>query len=143
LFRDDIPKDERILIFVQFPDLMQKVNQVLLAHKLSFLEIKGTAHTKSGNLQKFQDGEERILLLNVMDESASGANLTGANHAIFISPLLTASQEIYEACETQAIGRLRRFGQEKHVYVYRFLTTNTIDEQIYQERVLSRQGTVG
>jgi SNF2 family DNA or RNA helicase len=118
---------------------MQKVNQALSAHKLKFLEIKGTAHTKSGNLQKFQDGDERILLLNVMDESASGANLTSANHAIFISPLLAPSQEVYDACETQAIGRLRRYGQEKLVHVYRFLTKDTIDTQIYQERVLARR----
>jgi SNF2 family DNA or RNA helicase len=129
---------------VQFPDLMQKVNEALTAHKLKFLEIKGTAHTKSGNLQKFQDvttgaDSARILLLNVMDESASGANLTSANHAIFLSPLLTPSQEIYDACETQAIGRLRRFGQQKHVHVYRFLTKDTIDAQIYQERAIDRK----
>ena len=69
-----------------------------------------------------------------MDESASGANLTGANHAIFLSPLLAPSQEIYDACETQAIGRVRRYGQTKHVHIWRFLSTNTIDAQIYQER---------
>lgn len=115
---------------------MQKVNQTLSAHKLGFLEIKGTAHTKSTALQKFQDGNERILLLNVMDESASGANLTSANHAFFLSPLLAPSQEIYDACETQAIGRLRRFGQRQHVHVYRFLTRDTIDEQIHNDRVV-------
>jgi SNF2 family DNA or RNA helicase len=121
---------------------MQKVSEALTAHKLKFLDIKGTAHTKSGNLQKFQDGGKdsaRILLLNVMDESASGANLTSANHAIFLSPLLAPSQEIYDACETQAIGRLRRYGQQKHVYVYRFLTKDTIDAQIYKERTEPRK----
>jgi SNF2 family DNA or RNA helicase len=124
-----------VLVFVQFPDLMKKVAQALSAHKVQYLEILGTAHTKSGNLQRFQDGgPERVLLLNVMDESASGANLTGANHAIFLSPLLASSQEVYDACETQAIGRLRRFGQRKHVYVYRLLTENTIDVEVFEER---------
>ncbi|TFK64107.1 hypothetical protein BDN72DRAFT_963450 [Pluteus cervinus] len=130
-----LPKSERMLVFVQFPDLMKKVTEAFTYHKIKFLEIRGTASQKSKNLEKFQqESEERVLLLNVMDESASGANLTSANHAIFLSPLLAPSKEIYKACETQAVGRLVRYGQTKHVFVYRFLTLNTIDEEIYQQR---------
>lgn len=122
-------------MFVQFPDLMKKVAEAFDAHEVQYLEIKGSASLKSKNLEKFQnDSVERVLLLNVMDESASGANLTGANHAIFLSPLLTPSQEIYDACETQAIGRLRRFGQSKLVHIWRFFTRNTIDIEIFEQR---------
>lgn len=138
-FRKKIPRDERILIFVQFPDLMKKVAEALSANRVKFLEIKGSASQKSKNLEKFQnDSDERVLLLNVMDESASGANLTSANHAVFLSPLLAPSQEIYDACEIQAIGRLRRFGQMKHVNVWRFLSTNTIDVEIYEQRTKTK-----
>ncbi|KAJ3557316.1 hypothetical protein NM688_g1536 [Phlebia brevispora] len=135
LIKKRIGKDERMLIFVQFPDLMKKVAEALDANDVKFLEIKGSASQKSKNLEKYQENsKERVLLLNVMDESASGANLTGANHAVFLSPLLAPSQEIYEACETQAVGRLRRYGQQKHVKIWRFLSVNTIDVQIYEER---------
>ncbi|KAI9454431.1 hypothetical protein F5148DRAFT_1326581 [Russula earlei] len=135
LIQKRIPSDERVLIFVQFPDLMKKVAEALTANKVQFLEIKGSAALKSKNLEKFQnDSEERVLLLNVMDESASGANLTSANHAIFLSPLLAPTQEIYQANETQAIGRLRRYGQTKTVYIWRFLTKDTIDVDIYEAR---------
>lgn len=114
---------------------MKKVAAALSAHGITFLEIKGSASVKSKNLEKFQnDSAERVLLLNVMDESASGANLTGANHAIFLSPLLTQTKEIYDACETQAIGRLRRFGQTKLVNIWRFLSTDTIDMEIFEQR---------
>jgi SNF2 family DNA or RNA helicase len=137
-FRKELPKDDRVLIFVQFPDLMKKVAEALTIAKVKYLEIRGSASMKSKNLEKFQnDSEERVLLLNVMDVSASGANLTSANHAIFLSPLLAPTQEIYDACETQAIGRLRRYGQTNHVYVWRFLTTNTIDEEIYKQRKMA------
>ncbi|KAI0940949.1 hypothetical protein AcV7_003183 [Taiwanofungus camphoratus] len=139
LIKKKIPRDERILIFVQFPDLMKKVAEALSANRVKFLEIKGSASQKSKNLEKFQnDSDERVLLLNVMDESASGANLTSANHAVFLSPLLAPSQEIYDACEIQAIGRLRRFGQMKHVNVWRFLSTNTIDVEIYEQRTKTK-----
>ncbi|KAH9072095.1 hypothetical protein EDB83DRAFT_2361141 [Lactarius deliciosus] len=135
LIKKRIPSDERVLVFVQFPDLMKKVAEALTANKVRFLEIKGSAAQKSKNLEKFQnDSEERVLLLNVMDESASGANLTSANHAIFLSPLLAPSLEIYQANETQAIGRLRRFGQTKTVLIWRFLTKDTIDVDIYEAR---------
>lgn len=114
---------------------MAKVANALKVHKIKFLEIRGSASQKSKNLEKYQnDSEERVLLLNVMDESASGANLTSANHAIFLSPLLAPSQEIYDACETQAVGRLRRYGQEKHVKIWDFLTLDTIDVEIYEQR---------
>ncbi|GJJ11419.1 hypothetical protein Clacol_005652 [Clathrus columnatus] len=137
LIKNRIPESERVLVFVQFPDLMKKVNEALTANKIKFLEIKGTATVKSKNLETFQNEtveSHRVLLLNVTDESASGANLTSANHAIFLSPLLTLAQEIYDACETQAIGRLRRFGQTKMVHIWRFLTLDTIDTEIYEKR---------
>ncbi|CCM02538.1 uncharacterized protein FIBRA_04640 [Fibroporia radiculosa] len=139
LIKKKIPRDERVLIFVQFPDLMKKVAEALEANRIEFLEIKGSASQKSKNLEKFQnDSSERVLLLNVMDESASGANLTSASHAIFLSPLLAPSQEIYDACETQAVGRLRRFGQTRLVNIYRFLSTNTIDVEIYEQRTKTK-----
>ena len=114
---------------------MKKVAEAFTENKVKFLEIKGSASQKSKNLEKFQnDSEERVLLLTVTDESASGANLTSANHAIFLSPLLTTTQEIYDACETQAIGRVRRYGQKKLVHIWRFLSMNTIDVEIYEQR---------
>ncbi|VDC03465.1 unnamed protein product [Peniophora sp. CBMAI 1063] len=130
-----VKKNDRVLIFVQFPDLMKKVNDVLSARGIQFLEIRGSASAKSKSLEQFQNGsKERVLLLNVMDESASGANLTGANHAIFLSPLLTESQEEYDACETQAIGRLRRYGQRQTVHIWRFVTMDTMDVEQYEKR---------
>lgn len=61
-------------------------------------------------------------------------NLTVANHAIFISPLLAKNQFEYSQAETQAIGRIRRYGQLKTANIYRFVTRSTIDEEIYKNR---------
>lgn len=56
---------------------MKKVNEALTAQKIKFLEIKGTATVKSKNLETFQSANSaRVLLLNVTDESASGAYVT-------------------------------------------------------------------
>ena len=48
--------------------------------------------------------------------------------------MLAESQEHYTACETQAIGRIRRYGQEKTVRIWRFIVDDTIDAKIFQER---------
>jgi hypothetical protein len=72
--------------------------------------------------------------LNSDDESAAGANLTNANHVIFFSPLLKRSQYEYEAQMAQAIGRVRRPGQDKDVCVYRFVSLDTIDVDILEHR---------
>ncbi|TFK48552.1 hypothetical protein OE88DRAFT_1664437 [Heliocybe sulcata] len=143
LIKKRIPEEERVLIFVQFPDLTRKVAEALESHNVQFLEIKGSASQKSKNLEAFQNGsQERVLLLNVTDESASGANLTGANHAIFLSPLLGPDKDWYTSRETQAIGRIRRYGQEKKVFIWRFLTTNTIDMEIYEQRTGEKVGDI-
>ncbi|KAJ7066529.1 hypothetical protein C8F01DRAFT_1123601 [Mycena amicta] len=135
LIQTKIPKDDRVLVFVQFPDLMKKVAESLKDHKIKFLEIKGSAAAKSKALESFQrESTERVLLLNLMDESASGANLTSANHAIFLSPLLAPSQEVFTSCMLQANGRLVRFGQRKLVHIWKFYTKDTVDGEILQSR---------
>jgi len=54
--------------------LTKKVNEALTSNGIKFLEIKGTATQKSKALEKFQnEDKDQVLLLNVTDESASGA----------------------------------------------------------------------
>merc|ERR1712060_250187 len=103
------------------------------------LQVKGSVHQKTSALDAFQKeklekNDARVLLLNLKDESASGANLTAANHVIFVHPLLAASQQEFTACETQAIGRVRRYGQNRCVYIWRFISRDTMDQEIYESR---------
>lgn len=62
------------------------------------------------------------------------SNLTGANHVIFVSPLLTVNKYKYDSSMTQAIGRIRRYGQNKKCYIHRFFTLETVDVDIIQKR---------
>jgi SNF2 family DNA or RNA helicase len=73
-FRNKIGKEERVLLFVQFDDLMKKVSEALDFRKIAHLQITGSASKRSNTLEQFQNNERaRVLLLNVIDESASGA----------------------------------------------------------------------
>ena len=109
------------------------------APNIKALKLKGSVHQQTGALDEFQKedlkkGDARVLLLLSRDESASGANLTTANHAIFVHPLLTTTQYEYEASETQAIGRIRRYGQTKTVKIWRMIIRDSIDAEIIEQR---------
>lgn len=77
LIQDRIPKDEKIIIFVQFEELMFKLKEILDDHRVGYNHVTGTAHHRSKELLAFQGGStsggKRVLLLTVMDESAAGA----------------------------------------------------------------------
>ncbi|KAI9808767.1 MAG: hypothetical protein M1825_003920 [Sarcosagium campestre] len=142
LIKDGIPADDQVLLFVQFDDLMEKVATALEENGISHWALTRKAGRNAAvwmsdfqnNTRTGAGGRKKVLMLNVADESASGANLTNANHVIFLSPLLTATQYRYDSSMTQAVGRARRYGQKKTVYIHRFLSLKTIDVDILEER---------
>lgn len=135
LLQNVIPANEKVLLFIQFPDLLKKVFSVLQEAGVGVAQLAGTTKARSNELTLFQnENGSRVLLLEAMSETAAGANLTVANHVIFLSPLATVNYQQYSAAETQAIGRVRRYGQKRHVHIWRFAVLDTIDVEIYEER---------
>lgn len=120
-------------------DLSEKVKESLSSSGIQSVEVKGTVTQQIKTIAVFQKDEPskddpRVLLLKLDSEHASGLNLTNLNHAVFVHPLLADSQQEYDAYETQAIGRIRRYGQKKTVKVWRFLAKDTIDTAIFEQR---------
>eukprot|EP01126_Amoeba_proteus_P010679 TRINITY_DN1419_c0_g1_i15.p2 TRINITY_DN1419_c0_g1~~TRINITY_DN1419_c0_g1_i15.p2 ORF type:complete len:278 (-),score=101.66 TRINITY_DN1419_c0_g1_i15:295-1128(-) len=58
-----------------------------------------------------------------------GLNLIGANHLILFDP------DWNPANDAQAMARVWRSGQKKKVFLYRTLSTGTIEEKIFQRQV--------
>lgn len=73
-------------------------------------------------------------MLTVESVSRNNRNLQNANHIIFYAPLVARSQYDYESGMAQAIGRCRRYGQQKHVHIYHLLTLKTIEVNIFEQR---------
>ncbi|CAO1624507.1 unnamed protein product [Parajaminaea phylloscopi] len=137
LLRDErlIPRNDKVILFVQFEGLLQKTAHALTAYGVKFTRVRGNARQRSQTLDDYQRGAApRVLLLDVADESAAGSNLTIANHVIFLSSLVTEDQATYEATLQQARGRCLRFGQTKEVHVWHLLARSTIDEEIFDRR---------
>ena len=71
--------------------------------------------------------------LRLRSQSLLSTNGT-CQHLLFVHPLLVNSQQEYTSCDTQAVGRVRRYGQGRVVQLYRFLVQHSIDEEIFKAR---------
>jgi hypothetical protein len=137
--KEVVANGDRAIVFAQFDDLKKKIGEALLDSGVKSLEVEGTVQKQIKTLDILQKetpakDDPRVLLLTMDNESSAGVNLTTCNHAFFVHPLLADSQQQYDAYETQAIGRIRRYGQTKTVHLWRYLARDTIDMEIYEQR---------
>jgi len=124
----------KIICFVQWEDLNHKLSSALEEFGVQHLTLRGSVWARRAVLTRFQfeDDSPRLLLLS-LQESASGTNLTAANHVIIMHPMEAATQEEAVAFEMQAVGRVRRPGQQRKIHIWRFVTVGTIEQKITEE----------
>ncbi|KAK5743775.1 hypothetical protein LTR17_002397 [Elasticomyces elasticus] len=144
-------KKEQAVLFVQYAEQLREVERALQEAGISSVmpcrpndtsaEGKKAARSKSKpadaavQIERFQkDRAITVMILNASDETAAGLNLQNANHVIFVSPLMRDSQYAYEATMAQAIGRVRRHGQQRPIHVHRIVALHTIDVDILESR---------
>ena len=68
-----------------------------------------------------------------MRAGGAGLNLIGANRLILFDPSWNP------AIDQQAMARVWRDGQKKDVYIYRLLSTGTVEEKIFQRQILKQE----
>jgi len=124
----------KIICFVQWEDLNHKLSLALEEFGVQHLTLRGSVWARRAVLTRFQfeDDSPRLLLLS-LQESASGTNLTAANHVIIMHPMEAATREEAVAFEMQAVGRVRRPGQQRKIHIWRFVTVGTIEQKITEE----------
>ena len=132
---------DKVLVFSQFDEIGVTIENRLTTIGLSCIRVPRTAtaaaqnHMSDFRTMKYRDpGWKKVLVLDPLDSSAAGHNLTNVHLVIFVSPILTESRDKYESAYLQAIGRARRHGQTRMVEVYHFVTLNTADINIVEER---------
>ncbi|KAI2676555.1 hypothetical protein CBS147355_5657 [Penicillium roqueforti] len=149
----NVPEEELVLIFVQINHLLPVVSNALKAANIDHRMVTQTnlkgidEFTEAPKLKKGMTqppSRPKALILNLGNSMAAGLNLQCANHVIFLSPYFAPSDHDFEAGMTQAVGRARRFGQEREVHVYHLLVKNTYEVNIFQNaqssKLVERQG---
>ena len=94
-------------------------------------------------LQAFGRSDAPRVLLMSSQRHASGINLQCARHVVIVHPYCTPTARTVRqlslnemaAYERQAVGRVRRYPQQRQVEVYRFVAPGTVEEEIYSGRI--------
>jgi SNF2 family DNA or RNA helicase len=124
----------KLICFVQWEDLKRKIGAALTEFGIEHLTLEGSVWKRRAALMRFQyEAESPRMLLLSLEESASGTNLTAANHVLIVHPMEAATRDEAVAFEMQAVGRVRRPGQQRKIHIWRFVTVDTIEQIITEE----------
>ncbi len=121
---------DRALIFTQFTEMgemLRKHLQETFGREVLFLHGGVPKKKRDRMIERFQheDMGPQIFLLS-LKAAGTGLNLTRANHVFHYDRWWNP------AVENQATDRAFRIGQTKHVQVYKFVCSGTIEEHIHQ-----------
>ncbi|KAH0499040.1 hypothetical protein TgHK011_006257 [Trichoderma gracile] len=83
-------------------------------------------------IKAFNTGDSEIYLISTR-AGGVGLNIYGANRVVIFDFRWNP------VSEQQAVGRAYRFGQEKTVYVYQFVTSGAFEEQLQNKNVFKMQ----
>jgi len=126
----------KVILFVQFDDLKRKVAEALKEFGIPTVQLQGGVRERGNIIRDWQENPDSsaFVLLLSLTQSASGTNLTAANHVMFLHPMLAPTAEMAVSHELQAIGRARRHGQKKPiVHVWRFVTVGTVEQALTEK----------
>lgn len=124
-----LAEGRRILLFSQFTSMLAFIEAQLKKARIDYVQLTGETQDRATPIERFQKGEVSIFLIS-LKAGGTGLNLTAADTVIHYDPWWNP------AVENQATDRAHRIGQQKKVFVYKLLTTGTVEEKIaaMQER---------
>ncbi|KAL5714185.1 DNA-dependent ATPase protein rad54 [Ranunculus cassubicifolius] len=128
--------DDRIVLVSNYTQTLDLFAQLCRERRYPFLRLDGTTsiNKRQKLVNSFNDAskDEFVFLLS-SKAGGCGLNLIGGNRLVLFDP------DWNPANDKQAAARVWRDGQKKRVYIYRFLSTGTIEEKVYQ-RQMSKEG---
>lgn len=122
-----IKNGDRTLIFSQFTMVMDILENVLETLKIEFVRLDGHTNVEDRQsiLDHFYEHTEIPVFLLSTKAGGAGINLACANKVIIHDSSFNPQEDV------QAENRAHRVGQTREVEVFRFVSTETIEEQIY------------
>lgn len=135
---DASPSDERIVVISNFTKALDVVKDLCEQKGYVFLRLDGSTNAQDRQrlVDRFNDktnyvrGVSPFVFLLSSKAGGCGLNLIGANRLVLMDP------DWNPAVDQQACARIWREGQTKSVYIFRLLSTGTIEERIYQRQLM-------
>jgi SNF2 family DNA or RNA helicase len=120
-----LEEGRRILLFSQFTSMLSLIGKSLTEAGIDYLELTGQTRDRQSLVDKFQAGAAPVFLVS-LKAGGTGLNLTAADTVIHYDPWWNP------AAQAQASDRAHRIGQTQPVFVYKLLTTGTVEERIHE-----------
>ena len=116
-----LSEGRKVVIFSYFLETLSFVTDLLLGKSLPAITGKLSLEKRQEILRQFDEPVAQVLPIQIR-AGGIGLNIQTAEIVILCEPQLKPSDEM------QAISRIYRMGQVNHVFVYRLLSADTIDE---------------
>ncbi|WVQ85306.1 hypothetical protein IAT38_007471 [Cryptococcus sp. DSM 104549] len=126
--------EEKVVVVSNWTATLDLIQGLLKNKKYAYLRLDGSTPQKQRQelVDRFNRDKKRegsfVFLLSAK-AGGVGLNLIGGSRLILFDSDWNPSTDL------QAMARIHRDGQKRPVYIYRFLTTNAIDEKIYQRQI--------
>jgi SNF2 family DNA or RNA helicase len=123
----------KVLIFSQFVKQLTLYREYFNEHRIPYDYLDGSTQNRGDIVKHFQEDEKTQVFLISIKAGGVGLNLTEADYVFILDPWWNP------AVEQQAIDRTHRIGQTKNVFIYKFITKDSVEEKILalQQRKLS------
>ncbi|HDS08432.1 MAG TPA: DEAD/DEAH box helicase [Bacteroides sp.] len=129
-----ISEGHKALVFSSFVKHLDLYRSRLKQDGIGFSYLTGSVAggMREEAVRAFQEDASCSLFLISLKAGGVGLNLTAADYVFILDPWWNP------AAEMQALNRAHRIGQEQNIFVYRFISIDTIEEKIQrlQERKL-------
>jgi len=119
-----LAENHKVLIFSSFVKHLELLQAKIETKNWKYSMLTGKTINRQEVIRQFQEDPDNHIFLISLKAGGVGLNLTSADYVFIIDPWWNP------AAENQAINRAHRIGQDKKVFVYRFITEDSIEEKI-------------
>ncbi|MDD3321806.1 MAG: DEAD/DEAH box helicase [Paludibacter sp.] len=124
MLNEVILQGDKVLVFSSFVQHLKLYKTYLDKNKIKYCYLDGSVKERGALVHQFQnDPEVQVFLLSIK-AGGVGLNLTAASYVFLLDPWWNP------AVEAQAYDRAHRIGQLNKVFVYKFITRDSIEEKI-------------
>jgi len=127
-----LAEKHRVLVFSQFTRYLARARKRLEAAGIAYSYLDGSTSNRGAVIEDFRSGDAPVFLIS-LKAGGFGLTLTEADYVVLLDPWWNP------AAESQAVDRVHRIGQEKHVMVYRLVSADTIEQKVVALQERKRQ----
>ena len=128
-----IEEGHKALVFSQFTSFLALLRPRLDALGVAVRIPRRPDARSRGASRTIPDGSGCPLFLISLKAGGLGLNLTAAEYVFLLDPWWNP------AVEAQAIDRAHRIGQSRHVFAYRLLARDTVEEKVAELQQTKRE----